>query len=469
MPSNGHNGHAAEAVVLTQAQVQEDLQEKHERSRGQTFRVAVGLFSVLLVLGIIGFILRVVDGVSDTAKWGYYAAAFAFVLSTAGAAPMVAIAPRIAKAHWPRPISRSAELFSIVGLFNLLVFIPLLWVLPPLEQGRRTLWFFGSVGEPVPNYSPHIWATLAMLALVVVGVLLVWMSALPDIAALRDRLPQGTRKQKMYAWLARGWKGTSAQWFMQKHRLGILGAFYFAMLIFLHFLISVDFLMTLVPGWIDALYPATHVANALQGGVASVMLTMVIMRQWGGYKNEIGLDQFWGLGKLLFALSLLWIWFFFSSFIIFWFGKKPNEVSVIELFIKGPYLPIFYAEFVLTFFFPLVFMIWNPIRKSIWGPTILSIAVLAGTFFGRIRMYVASYSVADQSALHAIETVPATVMPGIADVFIVLGVIGGSILTYLLASRIIPIMSIWEKKEMLMYEVHRPLHRIHVRILGKPD
>ncbi|MBM3945324.1 MAG: hypothetical protein FJ317_07555, partial [SAR202 cluster bacterium] len=289
MHNNGHNGHLGEAVLTTAAAVQQDFQERHERPRGQAFKAAVGLFAVLFVLGIVGFILRIADGVSDTAKWGYFAAAFAFVLSTAQAAPMVAIAPRIAKAHWRRPISRIAELFSVVGLFNLLLFIPLLWVLPPLEQGRRTLWFFGEVGESVPNYSAHIWATLAILALVIVGVLLVWMSALPDLAALRDRLPEGTRKQRMYAMLARGWKGTSAQWFMQKHRLGILGAFYFAMLIFVHFLISVDFLMTLVPGWIDALYPATHAANALQGGVASVMLTMVIMRQWGGYKDQIGL------------------------------------------------------------------------------------------------------------------------------------------------------------------------------------
>lgn len=466
MPSSGNTINDS-GIVLTAAQVQEDLEWRHERPSSQAFRVAVGLFGVLLLLGIVGFILRVVDGVSDTAKWGYYAAAFAFVLSTAGAAPMIAIIPRIAKGHWNRPISRIAELFGIVGLFNLVVFIPLLWVLPPLEDGRRTLWFYHA-GE-VPNYTPHIWATLAMVALVVVGVLLVWMSALPDIAALRDRTPGGTRKQRLYASLARGWKGTSAQWFMQKHRLGILGALYFAMLVFVHFLISVDFLMALVPGWIDSLYPATHAANAMQAGAATVMLAMVILRQWGGYKDQITLDQFWGLGKLLFALSLLWIWFFFSSFIIFWFGKKPNEQAILELFIKGPYLPIFYATFTLCFLFPMWFMIWNRIRKSIWGPTILSVSVLVGTFFDRIRMYVASYSVSDQSALHKIENIPATVMPDVADVFILLGVIGGSILTYLLVSRVIPVISIWEKKEMLMYETHKPLHRIHVRVLGKPD
>ena len=55
-----------------------------------------------------------------------------------------------------------------------------------------------------------------------------------------------------------------------------MARFYFIMLIFVHFLISVDFLMVLVPGWIDALFPITHAANALQAGVATVILTMIV-------------------------------------------------------------------------------------------------------------------------------------------------------------------------------------------------
>ena len=180
---------------------------------------------------------------SDKAVWGYYAAVFAFILTTAQAAPIVAIAPRLAKGHWRRPISRAAELWSVVGLFSILLFIPLLWVLPSLEDGRRTLWFFDP-GE-VPRFSPHIWATLALVALVVVGLMLLWVSSLPDLAAVRDH-SSGWR-QRWAARLAGRWHGTSQQWNVLYHRMGILGAFYFIMLVFVHFLISVDFVMALVP------------------------------------------------------------------------------------------------------------------------------------------------------------------------------------------------------------------------------
>ena len=462
---SSQNGHA---VTATAAGITHELLDKH-RSAGGLFWAAVVLFGLLFLLGVLGFILRLQDGVSNKALWGYHAAVFAFILTTAQAAPMVAIAPRMAKAHWRRPISRSAELFTLVGLLNLLLFIPLLWVLPGLDDGRRSLWFFGQ-GD-VPAYSPHIWATLALVSLVVCGVALLWVSSLPDLAAIRDSSTGGRRR--VFGRLAFGWHGTSRQWNMLYHRLGILGAYYFMMLIFVHFLISVDFAMALVPGWVDALFPATHAFNSLQAGTATVLLTMFFLRQFGGYKEYISLDQFWGLGKLLFAMSLLWFWFWFSSFNILWYGKKPNEQSVLELMMFGPYQAAFIVSFVLNFLVPFFTMIWNPIRKSIWGPTLIATGVLIGTFFDRIRLYVAAYSVpgigdplVDKHELHSI---PATISPGLPDVLIWIGAISGSVLIYLLATRVIPPINIWEQKELLLYKVHKQFHRTEVLVLGKPD
>lgn len=464
------NGHG---LLTTQGGVSHDLLERHQSS-GALFRSAVALFAVLFVLGVVGFIIRVTDGVSDRAIWGYYAAVFAFILTTAQAAPMVAIAPRIAKAHWRRPLSRAAELWTAVGLLNLLLFIPLLWVLPDLTDGRRTLWFFGN-GEPVNAFSPHIWSTLALLALVITGVALLWVSSLPDLAIVRDH-STGWR-QRWAARLAGRWNGTSRQWHILDRRVGILGAFYFMMLVFVHFLISIDFAMALVPGWIDALFPITHAANALQAGVATVLLTMFFLRQFGGYKDYITLDQMWGLGKLMFALSLLWFWFFFSSFIVLWYGKKPNEQAVLKLLMIGPYLPAFYASFVMNFLVPFLAMMWNPVRKSLWGPPLIATSILVGTFFDRIRLYVAAYSIPgigdpsiDKHAL-TVEQVKnmSAVMPGLPDVLIMVGAISGAILVYLLATRIIPVINIWEQKELLLYKIHKPFHRTEVMVLGKRE
>ncbi|SVD93512.1 uncharacterized protein METZ01_LOCUS446366 [marine metagenome] len=39
----------------------------------------------------------------------------------------------------------------------------------------------------------------------------------------------------------------------------------------------------------------------------------------------------------------------------------------------------------------------------------------------------------------------------------------------MLATRIFPIINIWEQKELLLYKFHKKLHRTEVLVLGKPD
>ena len=242
------------------------------------------------------------------------------------------------------------------------------------------------------------------------------------------------------------------------------------MLVFVHFLVGVDFAMTLIPGWIDALFPATHAFTSLQGGVATVLLTMFVLRKTG-YGDYIELDQFWGLGKLLMALSLLWFWFWFSSFNILWYGRKPNEQAVLDLLMTGPYLWMFIATFVLNFLAPFFLMIWNPVRKSIWGPTLVAAGVLIGTLLDRVRIYVAAYSVPDEEAAHhALGHVPDAVAaaarghpgPGRADSagpYWCCCSWPGSCRSSACGSR----------SELLLYKVHRKFHRTEVLVLGKPD
>ena len=462
-----HNGSAnGHATVATPAGVTHDLLGRH-RTYGSKFRWTLVVLGVLFVLGIVGFVIRIQDGVSDPSVWGYYAALFVFILTAAQGAPLVAIAPRIAKAHWRRPVTRAAELFAVVGVLNLILFIPLIWVLPGLDDGRRSLWFFGELD--VPAHFPQFLTTLALISLTVLGLALLWVSSLPDLAALRDSTA-GSR-QRWYARLARGWHGTSAQWNMQYHRMGILGAFYFVTMIFVHFMISVDFLMALVPGWIDALLPITQTHNAMQAGVATVIITMFLLRRFGGYQDYIGVDHFWAMGKLLFALSLLWFWFWFSSFIVFWYGAKPGEQGVLELLTVGPYLPVFMAVFALIFLIPMFTMMWNPVRTSVWGPTIIAVSVLVGALLDKIRFYVPAYSVTDMEDKHTllVGQVPAAVMPEAADFMIWVGALAGVALSYILASKLIPAVSIWEQTELLLYKVHTQFHRTEFLVLGKKD
>ncbi len=143
---------------------------------GLQFKRVVGGLGILVALGVVGFIIKAANGFDDRSDWGYYAAIFAFLFTTTQSALLVSISMRMVKTHWRRPLARVSELFAVVGVANLLIFIPLLWLLPPLE-GRATIWFEWPWG------APKLLDTLSMVFLVLNGLVLLWVSSIPDLAA----------------------------------------------------------------------------------------------------------------------------------------------------------------------------------------------------------------------------------------------------------------------------------------------
>ncbi|MEX0763435.1 MAG: NrfD/PsrC family molybdoenzyme membrane anchor subunit [Dehalococcoidia bacterium] len=434
-------------------------------STGGTFKLIAIVLAVLTVLGVVGVILKFINYGDDQTRWGYVVAAMVFVLTAGTGAPMVAIAPALAKANWIRPVTRIAALFSVTGIVSSLMLIPILFMLPPLiTQGarRRSIWFEG------PDYSPHIWGMIALLGLTLAGLGLLYSSALPDLAAMRDHAT-GWR-QRWGKRLARGFIGTEGQWRTLRLRIGMFGTLYFLLLVFTHFLISTDIGQSMVAGWRDAIFPMYHAMTSIQAGVAGTILVMWIARRFGGMDRYLHLDQFWSLGKLLFATSLLWFYFFISAFMVYWYGRAGADKLWLDLLIRGPMIWAFLGAFTFSFFVPWWFLIWNRTRTSINGPAIAAVIVLFGALLDRMRLYVPAWSV-DPTRIHErfLTEIPTTQWPDIFDILIFVGGISAAILLYMLATRLIPIVSIWEVHQSNLLSRPAKFIRGHGVLVAKPD
>ena len=267
------------------------------------------LLAALSVIGFVGIVFRFIndDGRQD---WGFYAATLAWMLTIFGGAPMVAIAPALAKADWVRPVARIASLGAIVTAIIALLMIPLLFKFPALTEfsevlgddvRRRSIWFDS------PSYAPHFWNVLILLTLALVGIAMAYVMAIPDFAAIRDH---GTGwKQRWGKKLARGFYGRPQQWEWLKMRIGITGALYFAMLLYTNFTFSLDFAVSLVPGWKDSLFPFYHTISTFQAGIAFTIIGVWAARRWGGMNKYVGHEEMWSLGKFMLATTLLWFYF----------------------------------------------------------------------------------------------------------------------------------------------------------------
>ena len=399
-----------EPQVITQTP-QEVTREILDQTRrwGKNFKIALAFFAALFLLGIIGFSIRLAGyerGVFT--PWGYFMATYAFLLTTASSAPIVSITQRMVRSHWRRPMARASETFAVVGVLSTLMFIPLILLLPSAE-GRRSMWF------EWPG-TPLITDLLAVVFLAILGIALLWVASIPDLAARRDH------DSTMPRWASRltmDWRGTDRQWHVLRGALMMMGAMYFLFLVYVHTIIAADFAEALVPGWKDAILPTYHALSGLQSAFASTIVATFLLYKFGGFKGFISVDQFWSAGKIMFALSLLWAYFWMSGFMIYWYGRQPVEQNILRYLMFEAYIVPFVITIFLNFLVPFLVLLWNFARKSILGPTIVGFSILLGTLFDRIRLYVASFSAGDNTeALESLHPEPLSqvlpaVMPGV--------------------------------------------------------
>ena len=444
------------------------------------FALALAASFVLLALGVVGFVARAAaDGFDDRAPWGYYMAVFSFVFMVTSGAPVAAVAFRFTKSHWRRPLSRVSELFAVVGVFNVLLFIPMMLVLPPILNPnpghghdldvRRTIWFEGPVG------APHAWDLAGVAGLAVTALLILWLSALPDMAEMRSRLAsqsslslwEGSRL-RLYSALAGHWYGTKRQWNAQKAGLAMLGAFYFMTLVFVQFVISSDYAQSMIPGYKDAIFPVFYTLTGFQCALGLCLIILYVMRRWGGYGEYYGKSVFWAASKVQLGLTLLWAYHLFSFFITYWYGRLLVEENVIRYLMGNSYGGVFAANVALSFVIPFLLLLWNPVRRSAWGPPLAGLSALAGALMFSVRVFVGGANSGNVYQAFLVE-VPPPVYPDVWDIFIVLGGIGGAAFVYLLATRVLPLISLWEVKEGALYQRMSRFIRGEYLVLAKPE
>ena len=404
------------------------------------------LLAVLGLLSAAGILslLQLAVATGPAHRVAYAAATFTFLLSTAQAAPALALASRLGRGLWGVPVRRVADLWALAGLVTTPIGILILFQLPDW-RGRPSIWL------DWPG-APQVWDSLSLLLLLLVGLGLVYVTTLPD------------RRWRLLP--APAWRGTPRQWQVISLAARALGSLYLMTFVFVQLLVSSDLALSLVPGWGSANFPAYHAVSALEAGVATGVLSLAVLRRSA---ERVHPDVFHACAKLLLALALLWFYFTWSELLTLWYGRTPAEQTVLELLMFGPSLPLFFGAGLLSCVIPVGLLIWNPIRRSPAGTTAAAACVLVGTLLDRLRIELAAWSVVGP-VRDRLDDIPARLpTPDLLDITILVGLPAAAVLVYLLALRVLPAVPGWELGERRLLHVERPFGRTRVLVVGKPD
>lgn len=422
------------------------------RRNSAAYWLALAVCAVLTAGGVLGVAAHLLADGGQPARWGYVAAALVFVLSTCQSAPLLAFGTRIWRAFWGVPLRRTADLFLVSGVVTTPLLIVLLLQLPDWRD-RHSIW------SDWPG-APVVWDTVAIVLLTVLGLVLLYLCLAPD---LRERRPSPTPPGDVPSWVG----GTPRQWLVLTTGVVWLGGYYALLFGFLHLLVASDLGLSLVPGWHSAIFPAYQVITAFQGGVATTVIAIALLRRLGG-RREIGRDTFHAAGQLLLAFALLYFYFVWCELLTYWYGRMPIEIQLLQLFMFGPVFWLFVLSALLNCVLPVLLLVWSAVRHSVGGVTLVAVLVLAGNLIDRVRLYVTAWSLAGapDAALRVPAAIPA---PGPADVLVFVGAPAAVLLLYLLTLRLVPSVSRWEWRAASLLRTERRYLRTEVPVVAKPN
>ena len=285
------------------------------------------LLVLLAGLGVVAFLWGVTRP-DPVRAWGIYLVNLLFWSSLAITGPAVAAMIQVTEGRWSPTVKRVA--LTTMG------FLPVSFVLfLVLFFGRAVLYSW--VTHPVPVKAA--WLNVPFMALRIgVGVALLYGVAFAVARAIfaEDR-PEGQTPQALN----------------RRNRLSATLLFLYVVVLSLW---GFDLLMSLEPTWYSGLFGGYYVVTSLYPGFALVCFLTIRANERGQIAVTPSAIQ--DVAKLTFTMCVMWMYFFYSQYLVIWYGNVPVETRFfLRRFFVDPWRTLALVVFVLGALIPFGYLL----------------------------------------------------------------------------------------------------------------
>jgi len=400
---------------------------------GRAFYWTVGALLLLILWGAIAYWVQFDEGLGVTGlhqpvSWGFYVTNFVFFIGISHAGTLISAILRLSKAEWRRPITRMAEVITVMVLF-----IGAAQILVDLGRPDRML----NIIRYGRYQSPLLWDATSISAYLTASTLYLYLPLIPDVAILRDR---PGKRRLLYTVLALGWRGTERQREVLNRAIAIMAVLVIPIAVSVHTVVSFVFSMTIQPMWHSTIFGPYFVAGAIFSGIAAIIVAMAIIRRVYHLQDYLKPIHFRYLGHLLLVMTLLWFYLTFAEYLTGFYGNEPEEMKVFWSKFTGPFWPFFWGMVLFNLVVPLACLVRLG-RHAVGRTVTASVSVVIGMWLERFNIVVPTLS---NPRLPFPE---GQYWPTWIEGAETAGSFALFILFYVLFVKLFPIISIWEIRE----------------------
>ncbi len=425
-------------VVLNQ----EKFSPLNDKGKKWTMFFLAGFALVNILLLSIGWLLYQGIGIwgnNQPSGWGFDIINFVWWIGIGHAGTLISAILLLMRQKWRMSINRFAEAMTIFAVMCAGLF-------PLLHTGRpwAAYWLF-----PYPNWlamwpnfrSPLVWDVFAVSTYMTVSIMYWGIGLIPDFASLRDRTKSKIGKL-LYGFGSLGWRGSAKHWQRYETAYLILGGLSTPLVLSVHSIVSFDFAVSILPGWHVTLFPPYFVAGAVFAGFAMVLAFLIPMRAMYNLKDFVTMKHIDWMSKIMLATGLIVFYGYLCEIFFSFYSGNQSEIFMMKNRMFGPYFWAYWLLIVCNGIVPQ--LMWSQkMRQNLVVVWIVTIFVSVGMWFERFVIIPMS--------LHR-DFLPSSwgmYVPTVWDFGMFLGTIGLFFFLMFLFIRFLPMISIYEMRELL--------------------
>jgi Ni/Fe-hydrogenase subunit HybB-like protein len=402
------------------------------------------LFVMILFYEIVRLIAVGVGlfGIMIPVAWGFAIVNFVWWIGIGHAGTLISAILLLLRQKWRQSINRFAEamtLFAVAcaGLF------------PLLHLGRPwfAYWLFpypSTMGIQPQFRSPLVWDVFAVSTYFTVSLLFWFLGLIPDLATLRDRA-RGRVPRFIYGMLAMGWRGSAIHWHRYEMAYLLLAGLATPLVVSVHTVVSFDFAVALVPGWHSTIFPPYFVAGAIYSGFAMVLTIAIPLRKLYGLEDFITMRHLKNMALVMLATGMIVAYGYLMETFFAWYSGDIFEKYMIMNRMFGPYGWMYWLLILFNILIPQALWV-SRVRTNTLALFLIAVSVNIGMWLERYVIVVVSLSRDFMPSAWGMYS------GTIVDYAVLAGSIGLFVCLLFLFIRVLPMISIFEMRELVHEE-----------------